>query len=98
MGRSWQARGTTTTVLMMGALVLLTGAGCKRKGPPLPVWTGGDAAAALPALPSHSSGCARSEPPPTGHLERTLRVAGHDRRYQMVVPPGARADQPLPVV
>jgi poly(3-hydroxybutyrate) depolymerase len=86
------------TAALLGLTLVSSALACRRSGPPLPVWTGGDAGTPLSPPPTHSAGCARSDSSPTGVIDRTARVAGHDRRYLMVVPPGAARDRPLPVV
>lgn len=62
----------------------------------LPVWTGADAGVGTP-LPARSPGCARSGAA-TGTFTRTVKVAGYDRRYLMVVPTDHGAARPLPVI
>jgi len=82
----------------VAALLLAAVAGCRRSSPALPVWTGGDAGAAAPALSARSPGCEHVREAPTGALDRSVRVAGYDRRYTMLVPPTQATLRPAPVV
>jgi polyhydroxybutyrate depolymerase len=79
--------------LVVGVALL----GCRRAVPALPIWTGADGGPA-PALPARSPGCEQAGQAPSGALERSVKVAGYDRRYLMVVPQGHTSAPPLPVV
>jgi polyhydroxybutyrate depolymerase len=79
------------------ALVAATAA-CRRSAPTLPVWTGRDAGGTIAPLPARSPGCDHASGAPTGIIDRTVRVAGYDRRYTRVVPRGSGSPRPAPVI